>query len=272
MGLAQPVLVWVVGDNTNVGKTTVSVALIRALNRLGYPTVGFKPYAGARLMDVLPLLEDRSDHAQALAGSDARRLLAASPCWPADRLEVLSPSWRLTHVGRDVGVFIRKGSDAIGVRYFRHTANATALWERPDFLQLQQSLHLPPTQEMANQDADRLDFEDQEVQKASFALIQAHRPAFVVCEGAGRLLPVWEGASPARHVLLVSGGALHFFAQVGLKVMSQTGGFGPFTVGAVGPQLAKIRHVKAPIPVAQPGALEGVMDRFIERFARLCLE
>lgn len=271
MGRVQPVLVWVVGDNTNVGKTTVSVALIRALNRWGHPTVGFKPYAGARLMDVLPLLEDRSDHAQALAGSDARRLLAASPCWPADRLEVLSPSWRLTHVGRDVGVFIRKGSQAIGSRSFRHTANATALWDRPDFLQLQQSLHLPPTQEMANQDADRLDFEDQEVQKASFALLQAQGLAFVVCEGAGRLLPVWEGAPPARHVLLVSGGDLHFFAQVDIQVTPQTGGFGPFTLGAVGPQLAKIRHVKAPIPVAQPGALEAVMDRFIERFARLCV-
>jgi len=136
----QPMIIWVVGDNTNVGKTTVSAALIRILNSLGKRTVGFKPYAGARLMDVIDLLEEIAGGDGQLVGRDARKLAKASPFVGVDLLEVINPSWRLSHLARDVSFLVRKGSMAIGQRFFMHTQSAASMWGRADVLKLNEVL------------------------------------------------------------------------------------------------------------------------------------
>lgn len=263
--------IWVVGDNTNVGKTTISAALIRALNRLGCPTVGFKPYAGTSLQDVIALLQEIARGDGYLVGRDARQLLAASPMLTEDMLELVNPSWRISHPTRGVGVSIRKGSAAIGMRYFRHTENANALLSRPDFLRLNESMRLPHSEPVKDMDPDAIDFADQTVQAASFARLMALKPVSVVCEGAGRLLPVWQGAPAARHVFLISGGGLYFFANLNLQVSPNQGRWGPCTLQAVAPQLKAARPVRADIPIASPESLAQVMDEFVDRFARMCM-
>jgi predicted P-loop ATPase/GTPase len=272
MGTAESICsIWVVGDNTNVGKTTISTALIRALNRLGSPTVGFKPYAGTSLQDVIALLQEIARGDGYLVGRDARQLLAASPMMTEDMLELINPSWRISHPTRGVGVLIRKGSAAIGQRYFRHTENARALLSRPDFLRLNESMRLPLSEPLKNMDPDVIDFADQSVQAASFARLMALKPGSVVCEGAGRLLPVWQGAPAARHVFLVSGGTLYFFAHLNLQVPPMPGRWGPCTLQTVAAQLMAARPMRADIPIASPDSLAQVMDEFVDRFARMCL-
>lgn len=269
----SPSLIWVVGDDTNVGKTTVSVALIRSLNQLGQPTVGFKPYAGARLLDIVPLLEEIANGDGFWVGRDARKLVEASPLLTKDLLEIVNPSWRISYPSRDVGLFIRKGSALLENRRFRCTRSAESIWKRPDFVSLSRSIQLPIQDMNIIDDAvtDRLDFDEQRVQSASFDILKSLNPAFVVCEGAGRLLPVWFGAPSAQHLFLVSAGMLKFFPDVNITVADSASTFGPYTVAHIVGQLKNRKHWSAYIPVATGTQLEPVMDAFVRRFTETLL-
>lgn len=272
MSQKDPVIVWVVGDNTNVGKTTISAALIRVLNKLGRATVGFKPYAGARLIDVINLLEDIADSNGWLAGRDARKLVQASALLSDDWLEVVNPSWRVSHPVRNVSVFVRKGSTAIGKRSFLHTRNAGAFWERPDLRKLNAAMKLPleEIQPIDDRPADMIDFADQSVQVLSFNRLRTLDPEIVVCEGAGRLLPTWLGAPAVRHLIFLSSGDLHFFRNIGIEVTHPEEDFGPFTIAAITRKLAGVKHFKTPIPLSSPSELDEEMDRFIQPIASAC--
>lgn len=268
MKQASPTIIWVVGDNTNVGKTTISAALIRMLNAAGKTTVGFKPYAGGRLIDVIDLLGEIAVGDGLLVGRDARKLAKASPLISGDLLEVTNPSWRLSHPHRDASVFVRKGAAAIGRRDFFYTDNTQELRNRPDFQQINQLFRLPtPGAILPDQSADKVDYSDQGIQRACFERLLQLAPTAVVCEGAGRLLPVWAGAPLATHIFLIIGGDLHLFpnARIGLT-HAQGADFGPFTIGALGSALKGQRSFKAPIPLVLPSLLDTAMDRFVRNF------
>jgi len=274
MSQKDPVIVWVVGDNTNVGKTTISAALIRALNEQGIATVGFKPYAGARLIDVIDLLEYIADSDGQLVGRDARKLVQASALLSNNWLEVVNPSWRVSHPVRDVSILVRKGSTAIGQRSFLHTRNAGAFWERPDLLKLNAVMKLPleAIQPIDDRSADTIDFADQSVQVASFNLLRTVEPEIIVCEGAGRLLPTWLGAPAVRHLLFVSFGYLHFFPNIGIEVAHPEGEIEPLTIAAITRKLTGAKRFKTPIPLSSPSGLDQEMDRFIRPIASVCAQ
>lgn len=266
-------MIWVVGDNTHVGKTTISAALIRVLNALGKVTIGFKPYAGARLLDVIDLLEEIAVGDGYLVGRDARKLAMASPWTPPDLLELVNPSWRLSHPVRDVCVLSRKGSAAIGYRSLMRTENAKDFWTREDLLKLNTVLRLPieGMKTIPNAIADQVDFDGQDVQATSFKRLQSLNPEIVVCEGAGRLLPVWKSAPAARHLFVVSAGDLYFFPDVLVGAGHAQGSFGPFTLDAISKQLSGRKHLKVSIPLSRPSRLEVDMDDFIRPFAVACV-
>lgn len=274
MATLSPWLIWVVGDNTNVGKTTVSASLLRVLNAAGKSAIGFKPYAGARLVEVMDLLEEVAVGDGLLVGRDARKLVSASPRVPPDWLEVVNPSWRLSHPSRDASAFIRKGSALVGRRSFCHTANTQALWRRPDLQSLNQRMHLPVASCGVTPDrpADEVDFADQPVQQASFNRLLTLQPDIVVCEGAGRLLPVWQGAPPVRHLFFISSGDLHLFPNVGIRFTGGPTAFGPYTTAALVQQLKGRAHLRAPIPLLHAAALDAGMDAFLQRFVKACLD
>jgi dethiobiotin synthetase len=269
----MPTVIWVVGDNTHVGKTTISAALIRVFNAMGVDTIGFKPYAGARLMDVIDLLQEIACGDGQLVGRDARQLVKASPLMTSDLLELVNPSWRLSHPVRDASVFVRKGSAQIGRRGFQCSESAQSLWTRQDMRELNRVIHLPvknmTTTLVAS--ADKMDFADQAVQMSSFARLLELKPQVVVCEGAGRLLPVWENAPIAKHLFFVSAGELNFFPNVGIKTNKAQDVFGPWTVAALTGHLSGRPSRKAPIPIVEPRSLGDVMDAFVRPFVAACM-
>ena len=266
---------WVVGDNTNVGKTTVTAALIRTLNGLNHKTIGFKPYAGARLMDVVDLLEEIVVGDQMLVGRDARKLAQASPLTPPSCLELINPSWRVTHPSRDNSVMIRKGSLAIGQRRFFQTRSTVDLVQRDDFLRLNAHIGLPVESMfmLESQPADSLDFLDQRIQVQSFEQLVALGPEVMVCEGAGRLLPYWRGSPAVRHIFLITNGDLLLFPNVNL-VISQAER-SPLTsaptVSAIMQNLKGRKHIRKTIPVFRPSELDHKMDEFVSGFAQACI-
>lgn len=269
----SPSLIWVVGDNTNVGKTTVSAALIRTLNQAGQPALGFKPYAGTRLLDTVPLLEEIAKGDGLWVGRDARKLVDASPLLTPHMLEIVNPSWRISHPDRDSALFIRKGSALLGQRALKCTRSAESIWERPDFLALNRAIQLPSQGMTIIEDAqaDKLDFDDQLVQQTSFEILKSLKPQFVVCEGAGRLLPVWSGAPSAQHLFLISAGALHLFPDVHIRVESSGVIFGPYTVAHILGQLKNRKPISGYIPVATGNEVDQVMDAFIWKFTEVLL-
>ena len=274
MTLPVPWLIWVVGDNTNVGKTTVSASLLRVLNAAGKVAVGFKPYAGARLAEVAQLLEDVAAGDGLLVGWDARKLVAASPRIPPDWLEVANPSWRVSYPDRDASAFIRKGSLVIGRRTFFQAASTQPLWSRPDFQALNRRVLLPVSSCSVIPDrlADEVDFADQSVQQASFHRLLTLQPDIVLCEGAGRLLPVWQGAPPVRHLFFISKGDLCLFPNVGIRIPGGSDSFGPYTSAALVKHLHGKAHLRSPIPFLHSSELETGMDAFIRRFLKTVLK
>jgi hypothetical protein len=269
----MPTVIWVVGENTNVGKTTISSALIRVFNEMGVDTIGFKPYAGARLMDVIELLQEIASGDGQLVGRDARQMAKASPLMTSDLLEVVNPSWRLTHPVRDASVFVRKGSAQIGRRDFQCIDHCKSLWSRQDMLELNRVIHLPVENMLTSvvTSADKMDFSDQAVQMESFERLLELKPQVVVCEGAGRLLPIWANAPVAKHLFFVTAGELHFFPNVGIRTSKAQDFFEPLTVTAITGHLNGRPSQKAPIPIAEPSRLEGVMDDFVRSFVATCI-
>jgi dethiobiotin synthetase len=269
----SPTLIWVVGDNTNVGKTTISAALIRVFNQMSVDTIGFKPYAGARLMDVIDLLQDIASGDGQLVGRDARQMAKASPLITTDLLEVVNPSWRLSYPVRDASIFVRKGSSQIGQREIKCSEHKKSLWTRRDMLELNRVIHLPIENMRATYkvSADKIDFEDQAVQAASFDRLLQLKPQVVVCEGAGRLLPVWSNGPIAKHLFFVLAGELHFFPNVGIRVSMAPDVFRPITVAALTGHLNSRAIQKAPIPIVESNRLEGEMDAFVRPFVTACI-
>jgi hypothetical protein len=268
-----PTVIWVVGDNTHVGKTTISAALIRVFNEMGVDAIGFKPYAGARLMDVIDLLQEIASGDGQLVGRDARLMAKASPLITSDLLEVVNPSWRLSHPVRDASVFVRKGSAQIGQRRFLCSESTQSLWARPDMRELNRVIHLPVDNLVTTEKvpADKMDFEGQAVQIASFARLLQLKPQVVVCEGAGRLLPVWANAPTAKHVFFVQAGELLFFPNVGIRASKTQDVFKPVTVDLITDYLSGRPRQKEPIPIVEQARLEDAMDAFVRPFVATCI-
>lgn len=272
----KPQIIWVVGDNTNVGKTSISTALIRQLNAVNNKAIGFKPYAGGRLIDIVDLLEEIAVNDQLLVGRDACKLAKASPLTPTHFQELINPSWRITYPSRDDCMFIRKGSSQIGQRHFYHTKNTAGFLDRDDFKELNKKILLPVKgiRTLENLPADSIDALEQSVQKESYLQLLALRPDSIVCEGAGRLLPYWETAPPVRHIFLVSKGNLYLFPRVNLDFSQKTD---PRirsvpTIAAIMGDLKGRRHMRGAIPVLGTANFDDGMDRFVKPFLMACLD
>lgn len=259
---------WVVGDDTNVGKTFISTGLIRLMNSRGIRTAGFKPYVGAALKDVVDLLEETAGHTpHQLAGYDARRIAAASPLTPENLLEVVNPSWRIHHPSRSETVLVRKGSTLLGDRRLLKTRNTERFFLREDIRDLSEHLKLPfeSAEAIADGSADSIDALGQHSLAKAFACLRSLQPDAIVCEGAGRLLPVWAGCPPIRHLLLVSRGNLYFFANIRLNIKLDRQLEAVPTVLALVEHLKRRRCTSSPIPVLSKRDRESRLERFLER-------
>jgi hypothetical protein len=261
---ARTKLIWVIGDDTSVGKTFISAGLIRLLNALGMRTVGFKPYAGAALREIVDLLDDTIDCTPRLfAGSDVRKIAAASPLTPESLVEVVNPSWRIHHPARAKTVLVRKGSTFLGDRRFLRSQRTDAFYRREDIRELK--LPFDTAEIIEDLPADSLDGFDQGCQGRAFAQLQALEPDVIVCEGAGRLLPMWEGCPILDHLLLLAQGDLHVFPNIRLDIRSDKPIGKVPTALAIAPYLKQRRSISSPIPILGRRDREGRLARFLER-------
>jgi hypothetical protein len=217
---APPEIFWVTGNDTSIGKTTLACALIRALNTRGTPAVGFKPYGALRYHDSEALLDESAERSACrLVGGDVMKLVDASPLTSFDWLDIVGPAYYLIYQSWPMAMFARTGSLALGsVEYFKSEEAAIAQQD-PDVRARLQRAELP--------------IDDAKIRELNFRTAGTLRPlnqamAFgrlgtlgaraIVCEGAGRYIPHWQGCPGVNHIISIARGRLTIFPRANVVV------------------------------------------------------
>jgi hypothetical protein len=267
-GSHSPDIFWVIGPDTNVGKTTIAAALIRALNREGCPAVGFKPFGALLLQEAMEFgAEQRARSGCELCGSDADRLATASPLTPPSMMDVVGPMYMVSYPVYGRPLLMRMGSRALGnVRYLFHEG-ARRVLSRSDVVELLQQLEVP----LATTEATKFTFVDTPslylaAQAEAYARLLKLEPRAVVIEGASRYLPIWT-SMVVNHILVVTGQevTLHPGINVGLPFVGQL----KATRDMMHHLSASPRSLAVPMTLARPGEREavaaGIVDRLLEQ-------
>ena len=220
-GSEGPTVYWVVGNGTDVGKTTVATALIKVLNARGQRTIGFKPYAASLLHTIIDFMIEKYPRVPCkLFGNDAWELTAASPLTGPEMIDLVAPVQLLCYPNWQNTILVRSGSLLLdNVEYFC-SENGAALRERTDFQALVRVTGLPLDEAAVRgglglDEAARL---SPEKPKQAFARLLDLGVDAVVCEGAGGWLPVWQDCPAANHVLEVADGGVRFCPDLDFSV------------------------------------------------------
>ena len=213
---------WVVGGDTDVGKTTISTALIRVLDRAGRKVCGFKPFASASLMSIYgTLIANRAASGSTVFGRDALRLASAASMTSADLADVVVPIQHISYPRHESTFIARSGSPTLGnARYYRKALPDT-LMNRRDIR------HLLATSKIPLETCSV--FETLDFGEAVALGMDAPRRAFdhlsnlgaevVVCEGAAGFLPIWQGGPPVTHLFVIDdGGNLNYIHNINLSM------------------------------------------------------
>ena len=265
---SSPDTFWVIGPDTNVGKTTIATALIRALNREGCPAVCFKPFGGFLLQEAMEFgAEQRERSGCELCGSDADRLTTASPLTPPSMMDVVGPMYMISYPVYGRALMVRIGSRALGdVRYLFHEG-ATNLLSRSDVVELLRQLEVP----LATMETTRFTFLDAPslypaAQADAYARLLTLEPRAVVIEGASQYLPIWT-SMVVNHIFVVTGQEVTFHPRINME---------PPFVGQLKATRNIMHHLGAnprsiavPMALARPAEQEavaaGIVDRLLEQ-------
>jgi hypothetical protein len=209
----KPEIFWVIGDGTDVEKTTIAAALVRLLNKQGRRTIPFKPYALTRFSGAVDfLIRECPPEKARLFGGDSLELAVSSPHTTAEMADLIAPCNAFSFPTWSFKFLIRAGSSRTGnVRYFT-SARARELLVREDFQKLMERIHLPLDKaeiigEAAMANAPGL---FPEAKSVAFDHIRQMGPDAIVFEGAGELLPIWHGCPTVNHVITLRGGRISF--------------------------------------------------------------
>jgi hypothetical protein len=215
-----PAVYWVVGNSSNAGKTTIASALIRQLNAAGKRTVGFKPYAGAQLRDLIDFMFEKYPASRCkLFSKDAWKLTAASPLTDMDMIDLVGPSQAISYPVWHRAVLMRTGSAALGnVECFTNSQGAS-LRDRPDIRHIQARTGLPLGEATVREQIgfDAVTRESPEKHQDAFNALLDLGVDAVVCEGMANWLPVWQGCPPVNHVVLLADGKVTLLPDVDLS-------------------------------------------------------
>ncbi len=214
---SNPEIFWVLSSSTNSGKTTLSKALIRYLNRNGHATVGFKPLAGGKLRDIIdfaftnyPLLPN------SVFGSDGLELCRASPLTTDQDVDLVSP-WQLIFYQKfSDTVIIRTGSMSLGnVEYFK-SSFSDVIRQRSDIIRVNKILNLP-FDKAVHFDINIVDRSilAAHVRKEAFQALLERKPSFVVVESAGPFVPYWQGTPKPDHLIFIDDFSIRIYPHVG---------------------------------------------------------
>ncbi|MBT9288284.1 dethiobiotin synthase [Prosthecodimorpha staleyi] len=198
-----PRIIWVTGSGTEVGKTTVAAALVRVLNRRGYPTTAFKPYA-AGLLAEMPERQAWRDPALTgpEVGHDAIQLANASPL-TFGYFDLVAPVQFVCFPDFTKTVMARAGSTLLdNRRYFRPEVpleiadpDARAALVESLGLALADAVPLPG---LNFRDAGKI---APDLPVAAFRRLLRLRPHTIVIEGATKFIPSFRGGLPIDHLV-----------------------------------------------------------------------
>lgn len=213
---SNPDVFWVLSSSTDSGKTTLSAALIRHLNRIGHPTVGFKPFAGGKFRDIIDFaMVNYPQLPNSVFGSDGLQLCRASPLTEDSDVDLVSP-WQLIFYENYLDtVIIRAGSMALGnVEYFKSSL-ADTLKERADIHRISTLLKLP-FDKAATIDKDIPDRSilAAHVRQDAFGELLKRQPDVVVVESAGAFVPYWEGSPLPDHIIFINDFSIRIYPHV----------------------------------------------------------
>jgi hypothetical protein len=263
-----PTIIWVFASGTNVGKTTVAAALIRALNRRGVPTVGFKPYGGSLLMSVIDLMLETIPNSKcAYFGNDAWELSTASPLTGSQLVDTVAPVQFLFHPGYHSTLLARTGSVATGdVEYFR-SAYAVSIQNRPDIVELAQKTGLPFADATVQEPLAFLTAPSlaPAKQQRAFEHLLGLGARTVVCEGAGPFLPGWLDCPGPHHAVFLDQGMVHLFPNLDARravtlgaTVTRVDEFAQFLSST------RVERASVPLPVVESGRRQATVDQVVD--------
>ena len=204
--ISNPAIVWIIGDRTDAGKTTLAVAVIRALNAEGKKSIGFKPYAGTNTTVIIDMLAQRHKITLSrLWAPDTVRLSHPSFLDDLSMVEVLNPSYRLAKDGQVL--LVRKGSLYCGDRKFLRPVSRHPLHSKSQLDELAAEMDIPvgDIHEVECVHARELDQLSTERIESSLKAICKLGPKVVVIEGASEFLPAWRGCPSPDVIFAISG-------------------------------------------------------------------
>jgi hypothetical protein len=208
---------WVVGQGTNVGKTTVAAALVRALSALGQRVVAFKPYSGGKFIEVVDLMSERRDASTArLFSGDGATLIDASPLLSIDDADLVQPISLFYYPEFEQPILARVGARMAGGARFFKTSAGLALEAREDYRRLLELIGVDDSMRFEIRDlrfAATPQLGLREVDACFRHLLDKHEATTVVCEGASAWLPYWRKSLVVNHVTYVQHHELYFYER-----------------------------------------------------------
>jgi predicted P-loop ATPase/GTPase len=208
---------WVVGQGTNVGKTTVAAALVRTLSALGLRVVPFKPYSGGKFIEVVDLMFERRDMTTArLFGGDGAKLIDASPLLSPDDADLVQPISLFYYPEFEQPILARVGARMAGGARFFKTPAGLALEAREDYRRLLRLIGVDDSLSFETRDlrfAATPQLGQREVDACFEHLLGKYDATTVVCEGASAWLPYWRKGLVINHVTYVQRNELFFYER-----------------------------------------------------------
>ncbi len=267
-GSGGPAIYWVVGNGTDVGKTTVATALIKVLNARGERTIGFKPYAASLLLSIIDFMVEKYPLTPCkLFGNDAWELTMASPLTGPEMIDLVAPIQLLCYPNWQSAILVRGGSLLLDNVEYLCSDNGAALRDRTDFQALARVTGLPLGEAVVRDGLglDEAAHLSPEKPKQAFARLLDLGVDAVVCEGAGKWLPLWQDCPAANHVLEVADGRVLFCPDLDFSLP-----FDPTSAGQGRERLSAALNapdrptVSSPLYLAEAGRRAEMAQRIVK--------
>jgi hypothetical protein len=212
----------VIGQGTDVGKTTLATALLRVLNRHRHPAIGFKPYSAILLTPLANAIwEDKPARKGNIIGNDSVNLANASPLTGLEDVECIVPVQYVCHPNYHSAIFARTGSRIIGDRRLLRSDHQGAFLDRPDLAALldRNGIALDEMARAKHLKLSSCPGHSHDQVDASYRQLASRDPtAAVVCEGIGPFLPLWRGIPVIDHLFFIGMSAVRFFPNIRLSL------------------------------------------------------
>jgi hypothetical protein len=229
----MPLNFWVASSATDTGKTTVATGALRALTRLGFSSMGFKPFSAEDLVVHLGKYHAITD--SRLPVDDGKKLAEASSAisgeHAAEMMEVVNPKKFVILSSPKLVILLRVGSPVTAnERMVRSDEDYGAL-ARPDVSSLLAKIDIwDRLHESAPENISLFKHHSLFTEETAkcYEHLMSMNPTAVVSEGAAGFLPVWQGQPSPDYIIVVDTGNVGIIstAEIDLSAL-QNQEYGP---------------------------------------------